>query len=244
MKSKKVCYSELAYILGILTLALGTALMERADFGMSMVVAPAYLVHLKLSEYSQAFTFGVAEYLLQAVLLIVLSVVMGRFKKNYLFSFVTALLYGFVLDVMIWIVAYIPWNGTIGRCVFYLAGMLFCATGVAFFFHTYIAPEAYELFVKEISSKYNLRIDKTKTVYDCISCLAGIILSFAFFGFGHFEGVKPGTIVCALVNGRLIGLIGRILESVFVFEDAFKKSAVHSSTAQESCTQKALEGRK
>ena len=46
MKTKRVFYTELAYAIGITVLALGTALMERADFGMSMVVAPAYLLHL------------------------------------------------------------------------------------------------------------------------------------------------------------------------------------------------------
>ena len=38
---KKTFYSELAYFIGIAVLALGTAMMEQADFGMSMVVAPA-----------------------------------------------------------------------------------------------------------------------------------------------------------------------------------------------------------
>jgi uncharacterized membrane protein YczE len=60
-----------------------------------------------------------------------------------------------------------------------------------------------------------------KTVYDCSSCLVGVILSFAFFGFGHFEGVKLGTIFCALVNGWLIGRISALFESLFVFKDAF-----------------------
>ena len=46
MEKQRVFFTELAYVLGILALALGTALMERADFGVSMVVAPAYLLHL------------------------------------------------------------------------------------------------------------------------------------------------------------------------------------------------------
>jgi uncharacterized membrane protein YczE len=50
MQTKKVFSSELAYLFGILILALGTAFMEKADFGMSMVVAPAYLIHLKISQ--------------------------------------------------------------------------------------------------------------------------------------------------------------------------------------------------
>ncbi len=225
MKTKKVCLSELAYVIGIVALALGTALMERADFGMSMVVAPAYLLHLKLSQYWPAFTFGMSEYVFQAVLLIVLCVIMRRFKRSYLFSFVTAVFYGFALDLMIGAVGCIPWGGLAWRIACYLVGMLFCAIGVALLFHTYIAPEAYELFVKEIAARGNKEIYKVKTAYDCASCLLGILLSFLFFGFGHFEGVKLGTVVCALVNGRLIGWIGGAMEAKFEFRDAMQLRA-------------------
>lgn len=221
MKKKKTCYNEAAYIAGILILAIGTAFMERANLGISMVVAPAYLLHLKISQYVPFFSFGMAEYVLQAVLLILLAVFMRKFKKSYLFSFVTAVLYGFALDSSIAVVGLIPAAGMIWRLVFYAVGLVLCSVGVAFFFHTYISPEAYELFVKEISEKYGTNISKTKTIYDCISCLVGVILSFVFFGFGHFEGVKIGTILCALINGWLIGRISSRLEQVFEFKDAF-----------------------
>ena len=100
MKKKGVLSSEAAYVLGIIVLALGTAFMERADFGMSMVVAPAYLFYLKLSQFIPWFTFGMAEYCFQAVLLIIIALVMRRFKSMYLFSFVTAFIYGIILDLM------------------------------------------------------------------------------------------------------------------------------------------------
>ena len=69
MKGKRIFYSELAYFIGIFVLALGTAFMEKADFGISMVVAPAYLIYLKVSEYVPFFSFGMSEYVFQAFLL-------------------------------------------------------------------------------------------------------------------------------------------------------------------------------
>ena len=164
-ESKKVFSNELAYILALLTLAFGTALMEAANFGVSMVVAPAYLLHLKISQYLPFFSFGMAEYSLQAVLLIVTVVIMRRFKLSYLFSFVTAVLYGFTLDAWMWLVGMIPSEAIIVRILFYLVGMLFCSIGVSLFFHTYIAPEAYELFVKEVSTRMGINIHKFKTGY-------------------------------------------------------------------------------
>lgn len=219
-KPKRKYHTELAYIVGIVTLALGAALMERADLGMSMVVAPAYLLHLKISAFLPFYTFGMSEYVLQAVLLIVLCVVMRRFKKCYLFCFLTAVIYGFTLDGCIALVGLLPLGGMIHRCVYYAAGIVLCAVGVSSMFHTYLMPEAYELFVKELSQKLGTDINKTKTVYDLTSCALSVALSFVFFGFGRFEGVKLGTIVCALVNGRLIGVISRFLESRFDFPDA------------------------
>ena len=72
--------TELAYLLGLIVLAMGVVLMEKADMGVSMVVAPAYLVYRKLSAALPFFTFGMAEYLLQLALLIVLSIVQRRVR--------------------------------------------------------------------------------------------------------------------------------------------------------------------
>ncbi|MBQ8973822.1 MAG: hypothetical protein IJ074_12185 [Clostridia bacterium] len=226
MQKRRVFLSELAYALGIALLALGTALMEKANFGVSMVVAPAYVLHLRLAQISPAFTFGVAEYMVQALLLVVLSVVLRKFKLSALFSFVTALIYGAALDVAMRLLGGLPAEGAAWRLGEYAVGLLLCATGVAFLFHTYIAPEAYELFVKELAGRYGWRIDRVKTVYDLCSCALGVLLSFLFFGFGRFEGVKLGTVLCALVNGWLIGRIGQVLESAFEFKDGLALRAL------------------
>lgn len=218
--NKKSFSAELAYVLGMVILAVGTALMEKADFGMSMVVAPAYILHLKGSEFLPFFSFGMAEYTLQAVLLIVLIVVLRKFRVSFLFSFVTAVLYGLLLDAALWAAAALPGGGMALRVVYYLAGMALCSVGVALLFHTYISPEVYELFVRELALKMNKPIPPVKTAYDCTSCLIAVVLSFAFFGFGHFEGVKAGTIVCALVNGWMIGQCAKWLEHRFTFCDA------------------------
>ena len=217
---KRTFYTEYAYILGLIALAIGTALMEAADYGVSMVVAPAYILYLKLSQVFPLFSFGMAEYMVQALLLILLILLLRRFRISYLFSFVTAIIYGFLLDGSMAIVALIPLENVAIYLSFYLLGMMICALGVSLLFHTYIAPEVYELFVKEASVKFGINIHKFKTYYDCASCLIGILLSFAFFGFGQFEGVKVGTMICAILNGWLISKWTHFFEKKFTFRDA------------------------
>lgn len=200
-------------------MAFGAAFTELANFGMSMVVAPTYVLHLKISEYLPWFTFGVAEYVVQGIIIALVAVVMGRFKLSYLFSFVTALLYGTMLDGAMYLLSFLPADYFALRVVWFALGTIFCAMAVSLFFHTYISPEAYELVVKELAQKFSFNINKVKTAYDCINTALALILSFAFFGFGVFRGVGIGTIVCAMINGFLIGKISIALEQHFCFKN-------------------------
>lgn len=218
MKEKRTFYCELAYILGMIILAIGTSMLEKANFGLSMVIAPAYLIHLKVSELLPFFSFGMSGYVFQAFLLIALSLITRKVKKSYFLSFGTAVIYGIILDLTLGIFTLVPALGIVERIIFYLAGVVISAIGLAFLFQTYFPPEAYELFVKTISQKYRLSLGTVKTTYDCCSCILAILLSLIFFG--GFVGVNWGTVVCAMLNGFFIGQFGKFLNRRLTFKDA------------------------
>ena len=214
---KKKFYCEVSYLMGLLLLAFGASLMTRADFGLSMIVAPAFII----SEFFSFMTFGMAEYLFQALLLALLVVFVRRFKFTYLLSFLTAVLYGMMLDGCLCLLSFLGEINIAVRITFYFIGLFTTALGVAFMFHTYISAEVYELFVKEATERFGWKIGVVKTVYDCTSLVLSVLMSFAFFGFGHFKGIGIGTLVCALVNGRLISAFGSLLEKKYDFVDRF-----------------------
>lgn len=216
---KRVFYTEAAYVAGLILIALGVALMERADFGVSMIVAPAYVIYRWLSPSYSWFTFGAAEYCLQAVLLAIMALALRRFRISWLFSFLTAVIYGFILDGLMLLAGLLP-AGMVWRVCWYVLGMLLCSMGVACMFHTYLSPEVYELLVKECSAHFNVEIHRFKTGYDCASCLVALVMSFCAFGLWQFVGVKWGTVLCALINGWLIGQCSAWMEKRFVFKDA------------------------
>ena len=216
---KTVLYTELAYVLGMVGLSLSVALMTRADFGVSMVVAPAYLLYLKLNPVLPFFTFGMAEYTLQAALLLCTILTVKKFRPYFLFSFVTAVLYGFLLDGWMLLVQRFPAESIALRCLWYVLGLGLGAVSIACFFKTYIAPEVYELLVKELALKLSKPTHRVKTVYDCVSCAVAVVMSFAFFGLWRFEGVKLGTVICALVNGFLIGRCTGWMDAHLDFRD-------------------------
>lgn len=211
---KSVIYTEVAYVLGLLILAVGTALTEYGDLGISMVVAPAYLVHLKLG-----ISFGTAEYLLQALILLVMMLVLRKVRLSYLFSFVTAILYGLFLDGTMLFTALLPENDLALRIVLYILGVLIGSAAISLLFSTYFPPAAYEMFVKQIAIKFHKPISVVKTVYDCSSLVVSVGLSFLFFG--QLRGIGVATVICAFVNGWLIKLFTDFFSKRFQFKDKF-----------------------
>ena len=216
---KPVFYTEVGFVVSLLMLALGTALMVQGDFGVSMVTAPAYVLHLQLSQYFPFYTFGVAEYSTQMLALLLMVLLVRRLKFGYLLTFATAMAYGVIMDAAIRVVSLIPADSIAVRIALYVPGLVICSAAIALILRSYFPPAAYELFVKETSAKWRRPLKNVKTVYDCVSLTIAIVLSFAFFG--KLEGVGIGTIVSALINGTLIHLFGRLYDRLFTFADRF-----------------------
>ena len=213
------------YLLGIVLLSLAVAILTAADFGISMIVAPAYLLSLKLGFVS----FGQAEYIIQAGLFILLCIVLRKFKFVYFMSFVTCLIYGFVLDLWRKLPCFDPAVTAPSsmalslRIVMFVMGVLLTAFSVSLFFKTYLYPQVYDFFVKAVSLKYGIKLSKFKTCFDLTCLSASVVMAFCFFG--KLVGVNWGTLVIALINGTLIGFFAEKLDEFFDFRPRFKDFA-------------------
>ena len=217
MKRKIGPFAELSFLVGTVILPLATSMMARGDFGLSVVVVPAYLLSLKIG----FLTFGMAEYCLQGCLLILFCLVMGRWKVSYLFSFFSAFIYGVVLDFWMPLVSSIPLPTLAHRIGFYILGMAVNSFSIAFYFESYFPPQMYELLVKGFSEKFHVPLGKFKVGYDLTSFAVSIILSFLFFH--RVEGIGIGSVVCAFCNGILISFWCRQIEKIFDFSAKFPK---------------------
>ncbi len=215
---KPVFYTEIAYFLGLALLALGTALTAYGGLGISMVVAPAYLLHLKISQVLPFFTFGVAEYTLQAVVLLTMMLLLRKVKFPYFLSFVAAVFYGFMLDGAMHLTSLLPKILPL-QIPIYILGAFCCCAAIALLFSTYLPPEAYEMFVKELSAKLHKPVHTVKTVYDCCSLAISIILSLLFFG--SIQGIGIGTVACAFLYGYIIRIFQNLYNKLFCFTDRF-----------------------
>ena len=211
---KKIRVSnELIYVLAVIVLSFATAMLAAADLGMSMVVAPAYIVSIKV----KALTFGQAEYIVQGMLFILFCVLMKKVRRLYFFSFVSGLIYGAVLDFWRMVIPrfdperFAPGSLPLSiRIVYFIVGFLLNSLGVALYFKTYFYPQVYEFFVKGISRQFKIALPEFKIRFDMTCLVIAIVLSFSLF-YG-LVGIGVGTVVLALGNGALIGFYGRWMD--------------------------------
>ena len=190
-----------------------------------MIAAPAYITYLKLSTIFSFATYGMVEYCFQGLLILLLIIAFRRFKWKYLLSFLTAVLFGVVLDFWFMIFGtegYVLLSERIIACV---SGILVSSLGVAFFLRTYLPLEAYELVVKEVVDQYHFDMTKVKWIYDISSLVVAILLMFLFFKRFDFSMVGINTLVCTFVNAPLIGLFGKIIDRFFEYEPISERFA-------------------
>lgn len=220
--------SEVMYFGAILTLSLAVAILAAADFGVSMVVAPAYITSLKFT----ALTFGQCEYILQGILFVAFCIAMRKVKLVYFSSFLSCLIYGAVLDLWRAVIPVLnpditpPGSMSLPvRIAFFVTGMLLTALSVATFFNTYLYPQVYDFFVKGVSTRYRKNRTKFKRCFDA-SCL-GVALLLTLLFFRSIKGIGVGTVIMTFLNGILIGVCSKFFEKHTEFVPLCKKFAVH-----------------
>ncbi|MCQ2461308.1 MAG: DUF6198 family protein [Clostridia bacterium] len=225
LKEKRIGYSEYAYFFGMFFFSLSAALMAKSGFGVSLSSAPAYVLYYKAS-ITEAVTFGTAEYTFQAFILLFLFALIGKWKKAYLFSFASAVIYAFSLDAITNILDLLPINNFI-RVGYLLVAAIIAPLGLALLTHTYITPFAYTFFQNEVSFRFNK--DKILIYWICnvTNGLIAVGLSFYFFGVGHFIGVNIGTLLYTLTCILLIRPWENFIEKRYKFRDKSKKLRRH-----------------
>lgn len=218
--------SELLWLLGNIFVALGVAICSKADLGVSMIAAPAFIVYEAIAPLWSGFSVGMTEYILQGIMLVVLCLIIRRFNWRYLLAFAVAVIYGYTLNFFLWLLSGLSFDSVTLRWVMLIVGDISTAFGVACFFRTYMPLQVYELFVAELARFFKLNINKTKCVFDISLLAVSIILSFSLFGdagsfdwssigYSSFHSIGLGTLVTTIINSPIIAFMGKLIDKVF-----------------------------
>ena len=218
--------SELLWAFGIIFVALGVAICSKADLGVSMIAAPAFIVYEAMSVLWNGFSVGMMEYIIQGVLLVILCIAVRRFNWRYLLAFGVAVLYGYTLNLFLFLMRDISFDTVALRWVMLIVGDVVTAFGVACFFRTYMPLQVFELFVAEVADRFRIDVNKVKMVFDMSLLTISVVLAFSLFGdagsfdwstigYCSFHSIGLGTVVTTAINSPIIKLMGKLIDSIF-----------------------------
>ena len=224
MKIKKS--SELLWVFGIVFVALGVSICSKADLGVSMIAAPAFVLYEAIAPLWSGFSVGMTEYIIQGLMLILLCLVVRRFDWRYLLAFAVAVLYGYTLNFFLWLLGGVSFDEIWLRWVMLIVGDIVTAFGVACFFRTYMPLQVYELFVAEVASRFRLNIHRVKLCFDITLLALSVLLAVTLFGdvatfnwstigYTSFHSIGLGTILTTLINSPIIALMSKVIDRVF-----------------------------
>ena len=212
----------MAWVLGTLLCALGIVICTKANLGLSMFAAQAYILHIRLHDILPWLTQGTAQYLYDGAMLTVMCLIVGRLRRKYFLSFLYGVFLGMAIDMWVWVLggngAYVTWTG---RVLGYIAGTLSVTLAIAFMFRTYLPPQVPELMVLEVAKRFGLQQTKVKQIVD-FGYLA-ICIAMALLLTGKLTGIGIGTVVAALINAPLIRLWSKLLDRWFTFDPLLPK---------------------
>ncbi len=193
-------FRVLTYCVGLMLLALGVALSVNSNLGVSPVNSLPYVVSRILNvQMGSCVTVIFCFYILLQILLL------GKdFQPVNLLQILFSTVFGYFVDFAKMLVGDFAIPTYLGQLTMLAASIVLIALGVLLYMDAELVPMPMEGLSACIAKKLNKPFSTMKTVIDCLVVFIGIGLSFAFLG--KLDGIREGTVITAMVVGKLIAL--------------------------------------
>ena len=205
---KKLAARVAFYCAGLLVLSFGIALAVNSNLGVSPVSSLPYVVSQILH-----ISLGTCTIIVYTIYILLQMVLQGKkFQPALLLQLVFSTIFGYCVDGAKFVLGDFMLPTYFGQLAMLAASILLIGFGLVLYIDVQLAPMPPEGLVGCLAAKRNKPFPKVKTLFDCASVLVGLILSFAFLG--KSIGIREGTIITALLVGRLMGFFRKFMAPV------------------------------
>ena len=195
----------LIYCVALFLMAVGVALSVNSNLGVSPVNSLPYvisqIIHVQMGTcVTVLFSFYI---FLQIIIL------RKEFHPVNLLQIAFSTLFGYFVDFAKLLVGDFAIPTYAGKLTMLAASILLIALGVMLYIDVELVPMPMEGLSSCIAKKLGKPFPTMKTVVDCIVVATGMVLSFLFLG--KLDGIREGTVITAMVTGKLIALFRKFL---------------------------------
>ena len=189
------------YCLGLLVLAFGIALSVNSNLGVSPVSSLPYVVSQIVNISLGTCTIIVyAAYVLLQMLLNG-----GKFQPVLLLQMVFSTIFGYFVDGAKFVLGDFVLPTYAGQLAMLAMSILLIGFALVLYIEVDLAPMPAEGLVGCLAGKLKKPFSTMKSLFDCTSVLVAALLSLVFLG--KLAGIREGTVVTAILAGKVMGLI-------------------------------------
>ena len=196
-------------------MALGVAFSANSDLGISPVNSLPYVISdIVKMQPGTCVTIVFCFYILVQVILL-----RKEFNPINLTQIIFSTIFGYFVNFTKWMVGdFLLPGGYIGRLGMQCIGIVLVAFGVFLYLDVELVPMPMEGMTMAIAKKVGKPFPQVKTVVDCTVVLLGVILTVVCLHLIPFRDpgvrIREGTILAALVTGKVIEIIRKPLSPV------------------------------
>ncbi len=204
----------LVYLTGLFCMALGVVFSARSSLGVSPVGSLANVLYQiaireRLPEYVNLGNCTTAVYCLY--LLTELLILRRDFKLSMLLQLAASLLFGGLVNLAYALLSPLPEpQNYAAQLAYLLCSVPLVAFGVMLYLSPKLLPTPGEGMSLAISQKTGLTLGSSKTVFDCSLVLISAVVSLLWFR--RLEGVREGTVICALTVGFVLRQLQKLCQ--------------------------------
>ncbi len=193
--------------MGLLLMAFGVTFSIRSSLGVSPVNSIPYVLSLITGINQGVITTGVFCFyvLIQAVIL------RKDFKLINLLQIVFASVFGYFVSFSNQLWSFLPSpEHYLVRLGFLIISMFLVALGILLYLSADIVLQPAEGIMMAIHIKTGVEFTRVKSMFDTSVVVLAALLSV--IAFGRIEGVREGTLIAAVLIGKILGVLNRLLK--------------------------------
>lgn len=188
------------YIVGLLLLAFGVAFSVNSNLGVSPVNSLPYVISkITGTDMGTCVVAVFSSYIVIQILLL-----RGRFRWINLTQIVFSTVFGFFVDLAKWVVGDFAFPTYPGQLVMLGISILMVAAGICLYMDVELVNMPMEGMTHAVNETLfpKLPFHEVKVMLDCLVVGIGVVLSLVCLG--HLDGIREGTVLCAVLVGKIM----------------------------------------
>jgi len=204
LRDEQLPQRVLLYVFALFLMSLGVVFNVNANLGVSPIAVLPFTASL-----ITGLTLGTSAFLIFSLFTLAQVLILRReFQWIQLSQVFVSRLVGYFVDFLNMLLGDFQIPGYGGQLVMLAIGILFVACGVALHMKARLVTLPPAALVAAIAKKLRSQFHKVKVVVDCSFVATASVLSLVFLG--DVVGIREGTVLSAILMGRLIPYINRV----------------------------------